>query len=196
MSSPSTPKRKRASSVSNGVDDNNTSPRKTRAPRGSPTKAQEQKAIAAAKAQRKAEWATWCSQHVWTPDPAYRQKNGGVEMHRSDGMGTSTDSTLNIDRNPAMQYYRLKAEEMATLPYITFENQYHADAPPGKSYVVAELDRLVYRKFATLHGIQVPTNSESETEFLKEGRKLFDEECVCYLFLAHLFSCCSQYGET
>ncbi|KAJ7849327.1 hypothetical protein B0H13DRAFT_2088698, partial [Mycena leptocephala] len=117
--------RKRASSVSNGADDNNTSPRKTRAPRGSPTKAQEQKAVAAAKAQRKAEckaeWATWCGQHVWTPDPAYRQKNGGIEMHRSDAI-------------------------------------------------------LVYRKFATLHGIQVPKNSESETEFLKEGRKLFDED--------------------
>ncbi|KAJ7118837.1 hypothetical protein C8R44DRAFT_982577 [Mycena epipterygia] len=73
-----------------------------------------------------------------------------------------------------MKHYRLTKEDMATLPYFQFVNdKHHPDAPPGKSYVVAELDRLVYRKFATLNGI---SKTLSETEFLNEGRKLFDED--------------------
>ncbi|KAJ7684489.1 hypothetical protein DFH06DRAFT_1155811 [Mycena polygramma] len=158
MSSPSTPKRKRASATSNATEDDNPSPRKTRAPRGSPTKAELRKAAAEAKANHKAEWATWCSQNVWTPDPAYRQRAGSVEMHRATAMG----------------HYRLKVEEIDTLPYVAFANQYHPDAPPGRSYVVADLDRLVYRKFATLNG--VPRNPGSEAQFLAEGQRLFDED--------------------
>ncbi|KAJ7491150.1 hypothetical protein FB451DRAFT_1222220 [Mycena latifolia] len=77
-----------------------------------------------------------------------------------------------MHRSDAMKHYRLTEKEMATLPYFTFENKYHEDAPPGKSYVAAELDRLVYRKFATLNGI--PRNANSEAAFLREGRRLFE----------------------
>ncbi|KAJ7671017.1 hypothetical protein B0H17DRAFT_1085553 [Mycena rosella] len=77
-----------------------------------------------------------------------------------------------MHRADAMAHYRLNKEEMATLPYITFENKYHEDAPPGKSYVVVELNKLVYRKFAILDGI--PLDSPSETQFLREGQKLFE----------------------
>ncbi|KAJ6546894.1 hypothetical protein B0H19DRAFT_1162900 [Mycena capillaripes] len=74
-----------------------------------------------------------------------------------------------------MHYYRLKTEEIATLPYFTFENQHHPLAPPGKSYVVAELERLVYRKFATLGGVS-DEDPKSETQFLGEGQRLFEED--------------------
>ncbi|KAJ7460880.1 hypothetical protein B0H11DRAFT_2004918 [Mycena galericulata] len=157
--SPSTPKRKRVRSLSTSSDDNDKAlPPKRRAPRsppGSPTKVEERKAATVLKQKRKSEWLTWCLQNVWTPDPLYRQKNGSKEMHRGD----------------AMQHYRLKDVEIDTLPYFKFENE-HRPGAPGKSYVVAELERLVYRKFATLNGIP----QDSLPHFLSEGRRLFEAD--------------------
>ncbi|KAJ7184430.1 hypothetical protein C8R46DRAFT_1064036 [Mycena filopes] len=165
MATPSTPKRKRV--ASNAADDGSPSPRKTRAPRGTPTKAEERKAAATAKAEAKAKrnaaWKLWCSQNVWQPDPAspYRQKIGNVEMHRTE----------------AMNDYRFIKEEMATLPYITFENKNHPKAPAGKSYVVAMLDKLAHRKFAALNtdGPPPEANSPAEAAFLEDGKKLFED---------------------
>ncbi|KAJ7778662.1 hypothetical protein DFH07DRAFT_1033352 [Mycena maculata] len=74
-----------------------------------------------------------------------------------------------------MRDYRLKDFEIATLPYFKFENEY-CPAVPGKSYMVAELDRLVYRKFATLNG--VPWWGASISHFLREGRRLFEEDTI------------------
>ncbi|KAJ7771525.1 hypothetical protein B0H16DRAFT_1513817 [Mycena metata] len=160
MATPSTPKRKRPAESSNGEEDGNPSPRKTRAPRGTPTKAEERKAVAAAKAERKEAWALWCSQNVWEPNPAYRQRVGSIEMHRTD----------------AMKYYCLTAEEMATLPYFSFENDNHEQAPPGKSYAVAGLEKLAHRKFAMLNiGHPPDASSATEAQFLRDGKNLFDD---------------------
>jgi hypothetical protein len=75
--------------------------------------------------------------------------------------------------NKAMKYYRLEEHELMTLPHVTFENV-NRPGKPGRSYVDAELEKLAYRKLATLNGVApLP-----EAAFLQQGRQLFDDKYV------------------
>jgi hypothetical protein len=72
-----------------------------------------------------------------------------------------------------MKFYNLKDEEMATLSYWEFENQYNL-AHPGHSYDHEHVKTLVYQKFAVLAGLH--KRGLNEIAFQKCGRRLFNEQ--------------------
>jgi hypothetical protein len=56
-----------------------------------------------------------------------------------------------------MNYYLLKDFEMKTLAYHEFETTTPQAHPvTGRSYVIAEVENLVYRKYATLWHTESP----------------------------------------
>ena len=74
-----------------------------------------------------------------------------------------------------MTYYRFKAHEIDTIPYVAFDNSYNPRSF-GRAYDNSSLCVLVSRKYAYLAGLdeQEQFNPETkEAEFLKEGWKLF-----------------------
>ncbi|KIK57501.1 hypothetical protein GYMLUDRAFT_75467 [Collybiopsis luxurians FD-317 M1] len=75
-----------------------------------------------------------------------------------------------------MKYFRLKAEEIDTLPYYEFPNQYN-ESRPGRSYSRDNLETLVSRKAAYLAGLDESIDPvEKENQFLREGWKFFSED--------------------
>ncbi|KAJ7690059.1 hypothetical protein B0H17DRAFT_1179983 [Mycena rosella] len=133
-----------------------TAKKRTRVPRGTPTKAALQRAAAAEartrKQTRRRDWERRCKEKRWTPNPRYTQPRGTRVMHHA----------------AAQRYFRLTRTELGRLPYIEFFNKHHEVAPPGKSYEYARLLRLVHYKFASLAGL--PKNAA----FVARGKALFD----------------------
>lgn len=72
-----------------------------------------------------------------------------------------------------MKFYRLKGQEMDTLPYTNFENP-HNDRTPGKSYPHEGVLELVSMKYAMLAGLH--KSDLNDEELLRRGKRLFDEE--------------------
>lgn len=72
-----------------------------------------------------------------------------------------------------MQFYRLKAAEMDTLPYWEFENKNYP-SHPGRSYSHQGVLMLVSRKHAMLAGLH--EKGLREHELLRKGKELFDHE--------------------
>ncbi|KAI0023871.1 hypothetical protein F4780DRAFT_26902 [Xylariomycetidae sp. FL0641] len=132
-------------------------PRSPRAPRtpGTPTKAALGKAKAENKRRWKAEWEAWVAQSRWVRDENYRQKVGSIEIHKTD----------------AKKYYGLKDEELDTLPYKEFPNDYNP-RKPGRSYPHDAVCKLAYRKLARLAGVH--EKGEPEAELLRQGQELFE----------------------
>lgn len=83
---------------------------------------------------------------------------------------TIHDST---DQLLAMQFYRLKASEMDTLPYWEFENKNYP-SHPGRSYSHEGVLMLVSRKHAMLAGLH--EKGLREHELLRQGKELFNQE--------------------
>ncbi|KAI1327590.1 hypothetical protein F5Y16DRAFT_188334 [Xylariaceae sp. FL0255] len=129
-------------------------PRTPQTPR-TPSKAALKKAEVAKKAQWKTDWAKWVEQSRWEKDPDYQQKVGSSEIHKTD----------------AKTFYSLTNEELDTLPYWEFENEYNPSYP-GRSYPHEAVLMLVHRKFAILAGFH--NSGLSETGLLKKGKELFD----------------------
>lgn len=77
------------------------------------------------------------------------------------------------DLLPAMQYYRLKAAEMDTLPHWEFENKNYP-SHPGRSYSHEGVLMLVSRKHAMLAGLH--EKGLRDHELLKQGKELFEQE--------------------
>lgn len=73
----------------------------------------------------------------------------------------------------AMQFYRLKAAEMDTLPYWEFENKNYP-SHPGRSYSHEGVLMLVSRKHAMLAGLH--EKGLREHELLRQGKELFNQE--------------------
>lgn len=173
QSPPVTPKRKRR-----GSDDDHaegSAQKKAKATPQTPSKAALAKAEAAKKREWKADWNEYVESSSWEKDDSYRQKVNTFEIHRSDGQfvcleGPIYDST---DLLPAMQFYRLKAAEMDTLPYWEFENKNYP-SHPGRSYSHEGVLMLVSRKHAMLAGLH--EKGLREHELLRQGKELFDQE--------------------
>lgn len=83
---------------------------------------------------------------------------------------TIRDST---DLLLAMQFYRLKAAEMDTLPYWEFENKNYP-SHPGRSYSHEGVLMLVSRKHAMLAGLH--EKGLREHELIRQGKELFNQE--------------------
>ncbi|KAJ6606264.1 hypothetical protein DFH09DRAFT_1353437 [Mycena vulgaris] len=126
--------------------------KRTRAPRGTPTKAALRKAAVAAKQAYKRAWERRCASNRWVPNSSYGQPAGIQVMHRA----------------AAQSYFRLRKAELDTLPYIEFDNKNHPAAPAGKSYEYLMLLSLVHVKFASLAGLP------KDVKFKAQGKALFD----------------------
>ena len=72
-----------------------------------------------------------------------------------------------------MKFYKLTKEEMGTLPYWEFKNDYNP-AQPGHSYAHDGVKMLVYRKLGILAGLH--KQGLNEPELLRRGGKLFEEK--------------------
>ncbi|KAK2613794.1 hypothetical protein N8I77_000678 [Diaporthe amygdali] len=161
QSLPVTPKRKRGGSSDDYLEGASTvsgsARKKARLTPQTPSKS----ALAKAEAAKKREWKAAWNEHVrlsyWQKDDSYRQKVNTHEIHRSD----------------AMQFYRLKAAEMDTLPYWEFENNNYP-SHPGRSYSHEGVLMLVSRKAAMLAGLH--EKGLREHELLRQGKELFDNE--------------------
>lgn len=73
----------------------------------------------------------------------------------------------------AMDFYNLTPAEMDALPSYIFEKK-NAPMLPGRSYVHLYVERLVFRKLATLAGRH--RDGITERELLRQGSMLFDEK--------------------
>lgn len=73
-----------------------------------------------------------------------------------------------------MTYFKLKKDEMGTLPFAEFANNHHPNAPPTRSYALPNVERLAYRKLATLAGFH--KQEMTEQELLNSGMKIFNEK--------------------
>lgn len=83
-----------------------------------------------------------------------------------------------------MSFYRLKADELNTLPHWKFENK-NNPSKPGRSYSHDAVQRLVYRKFGMLAGVHEQGDIEQEDieqedtntdDLIRQGERLFNEE--------------------
>jgi hypothetical protein len=73
-----------------------------------------------------------------------------------------------------MKYFKLTKKEMGILPYAEFSNSHHLRAPPTRSYALSNIERLAYRKLATLAGFheqEIP-----ERKLLDAGENIFIEK--------------------
>ncbi|TVY15461.1 hypothetical protein LARI1_G008752 [Lachnellula arida] len=137
--------------------DNESPGRKPQTPSPSKrTKTTQKKSEALQKKEWKNEWTQWVTDSKWEKDPTYRQKVKTNEIHKT----------------AARKFYRLSAEEMATLPYWEFENEYNPSCP-GRSYAHDGVKMQAYRKLAMLSGLH--KQGLSEAELLRRGAKLFGE---------------------
>jgi hypothetical protein len=86
----------------------------------------------------------------------------------------SSRRLLNIKNWPAtvtaMRYYLLKKEEMDTLPYWEFPNEFNPNQP-RRSYAHDGVKMVAYRKLAILAGLHKQDLKESE--LLKDGGEIF-----------------------
>lgn len=88
-----------------------------------------------------------------------------------------------------MQFYRLKAAEMDTLPCWEFENKNYP-LNPGRSYSHEGVLMLVSRKHAMLAGLH--EKGLREHELLRQGKELFNLEYVYLGVYKSWFSKMSQ----
>lgn len=79
----------------------------------------------------------------------------------------------------AMKFYNLTGDEMDTLPYWGFENK-NSPIHPGRSYALGGVQRVVYRKLATLTGLHEKVLNENQ--LLKRGCILFEQKSVHSLY--------------
>ncbi|KAL2277024.1 hypothetical protein FJTKL_00319 [Diaporthe vaccinii] len=161
QSPPVTPKRKRRSSDDDYFEEpisvQGSAQKKAKMTPQTPSKSALARAEAAKKREWKAAWNKYAQSSYWEKDDSYRQKVNTFEIHRSD----------------AMQFYRLKAAEMDTLPYWEFENKNYP-SHPGRSYSHEGVLMLVSRKHAMLSGLH--EKGLREHELLRQGKELFDKE--------------------
>lgn len=161
QSPPVTPKRKRRSSDDDYFEEpisvRGSAQKKVKVTPQTPSKSALARAEAAKKREWKAAWNKYAQSSYWEKDDSYRQKVNTFEIHRSD----------------AMQFYRLKAAEMDTLPYWEFENKNYP-SHPGRSYSHEGVLMLVSRKHAMLSGLH--EKGLREHELLRQGKELFDKE--------------------
>lgn len=161
QSPPATPKRKRRSSDDDYFEEpksvRGSAQKKAKVTPQTPSKSALAKAEAAKKREWKAAWNEYVDSSCWEKDDGYRQKVNTFEIHRSD----------------AMQFYRLKAAEMDTLPHWEFENKNYP-THPGRSYSHEGVLMLVSRKHAMLAGLH--EKGLREHELLRQGKELFDHE--------------------
>lgn len=74
-----------------------------------------------------------------------------------------------------MRFYNFKKEEIDTIPYEQFENDYNSKHP-GSSYIHENIKMVTYWKLAWLAGWH--KKSIEEAELLRRGAELFDERQV------------------
>jgi hypothetical protein len=90
----------------------------------------------------------------------------------------SANEYLTASFSTAMAHFRLKEDEMATLPYVEFTSNHPNATRLGKSYNHGELQKLVFRRFATLTGDETPDEKDivAEREFLAKGKRLYENQ--------------------
>lgn len=179
QSPPVTPKRKRRDSDDDYLEAptsvQGSAQKKAKATPKTPSKAALAKAETAKKREWKAAWNEYVESSYWsrtivTDRRSTPSRSIGPTVSFVCFEGHVYGST---DLLPAMQYYRLKAAEMDTLPHWEFENKNYP-SHPGRSYSHEGVLMLVSRKHAMLAGLH--EKGLRDHELLKQGKELFEQE--------------------